>query len=61
MGRFQQKSFNEFILDNRVLGFFENPITLKSGRQSYWYVNWRTVAEDAWLLDRLTEYVIAFT
>lgn len=60
MESFNQKEYNQFILDNKIIGFFEQPITLKSGRQSYWYVNWRNVAEDAYLLDRLTDYVISF-
>ena len=61
MGQFSQKVFNRFIIEQWVIGFFEKPITLKSGRQSYWYVNWRTVAEDVFLLDRLSEFVLAFT
>lgn len=61
MGRFNQEDFNRFVLNNNVIGFFEQPIKLNSGRMSNWYVNWRTVSEDVFLLDRLTEYVIAFT
>jgi len=58
---FNQKEFNNFVLDNHVIGFFEKPITLKSGRESNWYVNWRTVGEDAFLLDRLSDFVLNFT
>jgi hypothetical protein len=29
---FDQEGFNNFVLDNGVVGFFEDPITLKSGR-----------------------------
>lgn len=57
----EKESFYEFIIKNNVIGFFNNPITLKSGRLSYWYVNWRNVSEDAYLLDKLTDYVISFT
>ncbi|TFG02223.1 MAG: hypothetical protein EU539_13245 [Promethearchaeota archaeon] len=39
---------------------FEKPIKLKSGRLSYWYVNWRNIAEDVFLTDKLTDYIIAF-
>lgn len=60
MNRFNQDGFNGFVLDNGVVGFFETPIRLKSGRASNWYVNWRNVAEDVFLLDELTDYVIAF-
>lgn len=60
MGRFIQKEFNEFIINNGLIGFLKEPIRLKSGRLSNWYVNWRNVAEDVYLFDRLTDYVIAF-
>ena len=33
---------------------------MKSGRLSNWYVNWRTVTEDVYLSDCLTDYIIAF-
>ncbi|MEW5896752.1 MAG: hypothetical protein AB1668_03610 [Nanoarchaeota archaeon] len=59
--QFNHEAFNQFALDNGVVGFFQQPITLKSGRQSHWYANWRTVADDAFLLDKLTDYVLAFT
>src|SRR3989344_2596417 len=61
MSSFNQEEFNRFVLDNGVIGFFDQPIKLKSGRMSNWYVNWRNVAEDVFLLDQLTDYVIAFT
>jgi len=61
MGTFSQQSFNQFVLDNDVYGFFEKAITLKSGRQSHFYANWRTVVEDAWLTEKLVDYVLAFT
>jgi len=60
MTKFNQEEFNQFILENKVIGFFETPITLKSGRPSHWYVNWRNVAEDVFLLDKLTDFVIDF-
>jgi orotate phosphoribosyltransferase len=60
MQPFQQDEFNQFILDNGVYGFFEKPITLKSGRTSHFYANWRTVVEDVWLTERLVDFVIRF-
>jgi len=57
---FSQKEFNNFIVENKIIGLFEKPITLKSGRISNWYVNWRNVAEDVFLLDKLTDFIIAF-
>ncbi|MFH0799192.1 MAG: hypothetical protein V2A66_03305 [Pseudomonadota bacterium] len=60
MTRFDRKAFDRFLIDNRVVGFFDKPVTLKSGRQSQWYVNWRTVAGDVFLLDRLSDFLIDF-
>lgn len=60
MSRFNQSAFIDFIIDNRVVGFFDAPVTLKSGRTSNWYVNWRTVSGDVFLLDRLADFLIDF-
>jgi len=60
MSAFDQDSFNHFVVQNNVYGFFDKPVTLKSGRQSHFYANWRNVVEDAWLTRRLVEYVISF-
>lgn len=57
---FNQNKFNRFVLDNYVVGFFKTPVTLKSGRESHWYVNWRTVTEDVYLTDKLTDFLLAF-
>ncbi len=61
MNTFNQEEFNRFIEVNSVYGFFEDPITLKSGRKSYYYANWRNVVEDVWLTDRLAEFVLDFS
>ena len=55
-----KEDFNNFILDNNVIGFFAEPITLKSGRKSNWYVNWRNVVEDVFLTDKLANFIITF-
>ncbi len=57
---FSRKIFDSFIIDNNVVGFFEKPISLKSGRESSWYINWRTVSEDAFLLDQLSDFLLGF-
>jgi len=61
MSGFVQEEFKRFIEENNVYGFFEDAITLKSGRKSHFYANWRNVVEDVWLTERLAEYVISFT
>ncbi|MHA1195459.1 MAG: hypothetical protein ACTSRH_10940 [Promethearchaeota archaeon] len=56
-----KEEFSQFILSNNVIGFFETPIKLKSGRLSYYYINWRTISEDVFLLDKLADFIISFT
>jgi orotate phosphoribosyltransferase len=58
--RFDQDAFNRFVIENNVYGFFPEAITLKSGRKSHFYANWRTVVEDVWLTERLADFVLAF-
>lgn len=60
MRKFSQKEFNQFVLDNKIVGFFDQPIKLVSGRTSTWYVNWRNISSDVFLIDQLSEYVLAF-
>jgi orotate phosphoribosyltransferase len=56
----KKDSFYNFIIENDIIGFFKEPLKLKSGRLSYWYVNWRNISEDIFLLDELTDYLISF-
>ena len=52
--------FYNLIIENEIIGFFKEPLKLKSGRLSSWYVNWRNISEDVFLLDKLTDYIISF-
>ncbi len=56
----EKDNFYKFIFKNKIIGFFEEPIKLKSGRISYWYVNWRNISEDVFLLDKLCDYILLF-
>jgi len=56
----EKDSFYSFIIENEIIGFFKEPLKLKSGRLSYWYVNWRNISEDTFLLDKLADYLISF-
>lgn len=58
--KWSKEKFMQFVLKNHVIGFFKEPITLKSGRLSYWYVNWRNVAEDVFLIDQLSDYLLSY-
>lgn len=55
-----KSKFLEFITENGVVGLFNEPLKLKSGRLSNWYVNWRTIAQDVFLIDKLTDFIISF-
>ena len=53
-------NFYKFIIDNNVIGIFKEPIKLKSNRLSPFYINWRNIAEDVFLIDILADFVISF-
>ena len=57
---FDAKIFEDFIIENNVIGFFDEPITLKSGQKSNWYVNWRTATSDAYLMDKISDFVLDY-
>ncbi len=57
--KFDQFAFNNFIVSSGVVGFFEQPIKLNSGRMSNWYVNYRKIASDVFLMDKLSDFVIS--
>lgn len=56
----EKESFYDFIVRNNVIGFYKKPVKLKSGRLSPFYVNWRNVSEDVYLIDKLTDYMISY-
>ena len=56
----EKENFYNFILENNIIGIFREPIKLKSGRLSLWYINWRNIASDVFLLDKLTDYIFLF-
>lgn len=60
MGKFEQSEFDKFIIDQDVVGLFDKPVKLNSGRLANWYVNWRDVSEDVYLFDKLTDFVVAY-
>ena len=59
--KFSQDIFNQFIIENDIIKIFDTPIQLKSGKQSHVYINWRQVASDPFLMNRLTDFVIHFS
>lgn len=61
MNEFNQNDFDNFIIKKGVIGIKNKPFTLKSGRESYFYFNWRNVVEDVYNVDLLSDYIISFT
>lgn len=60
MAKFNQEEFNLYVVENDVIGIQQKPFKLVSCRESRWYINWRKPTADAFLLDKLTDYVVAF-
>lgn len=56
----KQEEFNDLIISSGIIGFFDKPVEIKRGMFSNWYVNWRTIAGDAFMLDKVTDYIIDF-
>ena len=57
---FNQEEFNKFIIENNVVGFKEQDITLKSGRICRWYANCRNLTSFAGTADKTANFVIDF-
>ncbi|TKJ21887.1 MAG: hypothetical protein CEE43_08060 [Promethearchaeota archaeon Loki_b32] len=56
----EKENFYNFIVNNNIIGLFREPIKLKSGRLSFWYINWRNISSDVFLLDQLTDYIFLY-
>ncbi len=56
----EKENFYNFIVNNNIIGLFREPIKLKSGRLSFWYINWRNIKSDVFLLDQLTDYIFLY-
>ncbi|MBI4174869.1 MAG: hypothetical protein HY517_04445 [Candidatus Aenigmarchaeota archaeon] len=57
---FHLESYENFLLDNKLVGFFDPPIILKSGRPGHWYVNMRDALANLELKRQLARYVYDF-
>jgi len=60
MSTFNKEKYNAFLIQNGVVGFFAEPLTLKSGRLSNWYVNCRVLLDRVGVIDRLTDFILSF-
>lgn len=53
-------SFNDFIIDRRIMSVSPTPFRLKSGKESHLYINWRQASNDVFSLDCLADFILAF-
>ena len=60
MTLFQKDRFEDFLLDLHAAKFLAEPITLRSGRPSHYYVNCRALTDTIRHKDRLMEFLMAF-
>lgn len=60
MTKFNRLAFHSFLLDYNVIGFNSNGITLKSGRTSYWYANFRNLTDTVGTAQILTRHLLDF-
>ena len=60
MGSFSQQDWDQFILEQAVIGLFDEEKVLKSKRKSHWYVNWRKPSSSGNHLDEMARNVVAF-
>ncbi|MBU0758361.1 MAG: hypothetical protein KKF44_09910 [Nanoarchaeota archaeon] len=60
MARFNRDEYDNFLIANNVVGFFEKPITLKSGRISNWYANCRNLQNTVGALDKVSQFILDF-
>jgi orotate phosphoribosyltransferase len=57
---YNHDEFISFILNNEIVGFYDTPIRLTSGKLSNWFINWREATEDVFLVDQMSDFVIRF-
>jgi orotate phosphoribosyltransferase len=50
----------KFMLRHEVVGFKDEPIELKSGRLSNWYVNWRPISGDILAIEKVGKFVAEY-
>lgn len=47
-----------WMIQHEIPGFFEQPVTLASGKQSHWYINWRNAAKDVFALEQIVDMLL---
>ena len=57
---FDKEDYEKFLFDTNCVGFFDPPITLKSGRPGHWYVNMRDALQTEETKYTLARFVYDF-
>ena len=57
---FSRTVYENFLLDKSLVGFFDPPIVLKSGRPGHWYVNMRDALKNLELKRQLARHIYDF-
>jgi orotate phosphoribosyltransferase len=60
MYMYNHSEFLNFIKEQKIVGYFDQPITLKSGEESNWYVNWRHVTNEASTLLKTAQFILDY-
>jgi orotate phosphoribosyltransferase len=55
-----KKEFAEYLVAQKIVGFKEEGFKLKSGKISYWYVNFRSSSTSLASLEKLADFVAQF-
>lgn len=52
--------FSNFLVSEGVIGFYDLPLTLKTGKQTHWYVRGRSLSQTVQRLSKTVDYVFSF-
>ncbi len=56
----KKEKFIKFLIKEKCIGFFEEPIKLSSGEESSWYINLRELQSNLSKLDKFTDFIVEF-
>ncbi len=57
---FSKSTFHTFLLEQEIICFIDPPIVLKSGKQSYWYANFRKISQNYKKLEKFAQIIADF-
>lgn len=60
MAKFNPDAYDAFLIESNAVGFFFPPITLKSGRPGYYYINMRDLLRNQATKGKAAQFIYAF-